>query len=63
MHILHSLIEEFKQRGVLERTLKHLSEDELRLLLQLGIKRINNQKYRDDLIELIKLAYGSCVFI
>ena len=58
MHILNSLIEEINQRGVLKRTLKHLEEDELRVILKLVTRRIGNEKYREMLLEIVGLVFG-----
>lgn len=58
MHILNSLVEELNQRGVLKRTLKHLEEDELRVLLKLVTRRVSNQKYREVLLEITSLVFG-----
>ena len=63
MHILHSLVEELQQRGALNRTIKHLESDEVRVFLKLAVRRISNQKYRDIILTLLELVYGKRVFI
>ena len=63
MHILNSLIEEINQRGVLKRTLKHLEEDELRVILKLVTRRIGNEKYREMLLEIVGFVFGKLEII
>ncbi len=48
---------------MLNRTLEHLETNEVRLVLKLATKRINNLKYRSIILEILEIVFGKYIIM